>query len=118
MVQIPNAAFTQALRTAIEESKLFAKVDNSISEGYRLEVRIMGYDPPRGGVGMTASLTTYWKLTRTGAAEVLFEDFVKATYRATMGDAVVGATRWRKANEGVARETIKEGIRLLSELKL
>jgi uncharacterized delta-60 repeat protein len=61
------------------------------------------------GANMTTRMTTYWKLTRLGDREVVFEDFIKKQHAAKMGDAFVGAKRWRMTHEGVTRETIAEG---------
>jgi hypothetical protein len=113
-VQIRNADFAQALHTAIENSRVFTRVDNTVTQGYLLEVRITGYNPPRGGINLTATMTTHWKLTRFEDHAVVFEDFIKQQHTATVGDAFAGVTRWRKANEGVARKTIAEGIHRLS----
>jgi hypothetical protein len=112
-IQIANKDFVSALEQAIRDCRLFARVTRG-GGGYALDVRITGYNPPRTGANMTATMTTHWKLTRLSDRSVLFEDFVKQSHTCTIGDAFVGATRWRMANEGVARDTIAEGIRRLS----
>jgi hypothetical protein len=116
-VRISNEALTQALRSAVEKSRVFSKVEPQLSgEGYELEVRILGYDPPRGGFNMAATLTSRWKLTKLPQHEVVFEDFIKQTHETTMGDAVWGINRMRETNEGVVRETIAEGLRKISKV--
>jgi hypothetical protein len=114
-VQIHNETFTEGLRTAIKNSRVFARANGAANPGYLLKVRITGYNPPRGGVNMTATMPTHWQLIRMEDSEVVFEDFIKQQHTATMGDAFVGVTRWRMANEGVARDTIAEGIHRLSQ---
>jgi hypothetical protein len=116
--QVHNADFAAALRTAIEKSGLFAKVDSAASDGYHLEVTFVSFTPPRPGFNMTATLITNWKLTRQPGNEVLFEDFIKKECTATLGTAFVGTARWRKAGEGAVREAIFEGVTKLSSLSL
>jgi len=116
--QVPNQTFAEALQMSIAKAQIFTKVDKDISDGFLLEVFIVGYEPPKGGFNMAATLITRWKLTRLPSQEVVFEDFVKKTHTNTVGDAFVGATRWRMANEGVVKDTIAEGIMNLSKLDL
>lgn len=117
-IQVPNAEFAQALRNAIESSQLFSKVDDAALGGFLLEVAVVGYSPPRPGFNMSATMTTRWKLTRFPGQEIVFEDFFKKTHTCTVGDAFAGAARWRKANEGVVRDTIADGLRRISQLDL
>lgn len=117
-LQVPNTEIAQALRNAIEKSQLFAKVDDAAIGGFLLEVAVVGYNPPRPGFNMSATMTTRWKLTRFPSQEVVFEDFFKKTHTCTVGDAFAGATRWRKANEGVVRDTIADGLQRISQLDL
>jgi hypothetical protein len=115
---VPNAEIAQALRNAIEKSQLFIAVSDSLSDGYLLEVSVVGYDPPLTGAKMTAVMTTRWRLSRLPGQEVLFEDFLKKSYTCTMGDALNANTRFRMANEGVVRATITDGLQKISELTL
>jgi hypothetical protein len=115
---VQNSEITQALRNAIEKSRLFKSVSDSLSDGYLLEVSIVGYDPPLSGAKMTAVMTTRWRLSRQSGQEVLFEDFLKKSYSCTVGDALNANKRFIMANEGVVRETIAEGVQKISELPL
>lgn len=117
-VQVGNAELAQAIRMTIEKSQIFSKVVESVSEGYLLEVTVVGYNPPRPGFNMSATMTTRWRLTRLSNREVIFDDFFKKTHTAKVGDAFVGATRWRKANEGMVRDTIADGLQRISQLNL
>jgi hypothetical protein len=63
-------------------------------------------------------MSTQWRLVRVSDNQEVFSDAVRKEFTATVGDAFVGVTRLRLASEGAARENIKEGIRLISELKL
>ena len=117
-LQVANAELAQALRAAIEQSQLFTQVSDATTEGFLLELSVVGYNPPRPGFNMSATMTTRWKLTRLPTQEVIFEDFIKQTHTCTVGDAFVGAARWRKANEGVVRDTIADGLQRISQLDL
>jgi hypothetical protein len=115
---VQNSEIAQALRNAIEKSQLFQSISDSFSDGYLLEVSIVGYDPPLSGAKMTAVMTTRWRLSRQPGQEVLFEDFLKKSYTSTVGDALNANKRFIMANEGVVRETIAGGLQKISELPL
>jgi hypothetical protein len=117
-VVVQNAEMAVAARSALETSRLFSQVADGVEDGYQLEIAVMGYNPPRPGFNMTSTMTTHWTLTRVPSQEVLFEDFLKKSHTCKVGDAFAGATRWRKANEGVVRDTIADGIERLSKVKL
>lgn len=117
-MMITNAELAKALRTAVEQSGMFESVNGSVAEGFHLQMTVVGYTPPRPGFNMSVTLSTRWKLTKLPEARVVFEDFLKTTHTSTVGDAFVGATRWRKAHEGAARDAIAEGLQRLSKAPL
>jgi len=112
--KISNEGFQEALEQAITETGVFEAVVRVGGEDYRLEVVITNLGQPTAGFSMSVTLTTYWKLTKRGRPEPVWQDFVSTTYVARFGEDVVGVTRLQKANEGAARENIKEGIRRLA----
>ena len=118
LIAVKNQDLAQAVEMAIEHSGLFAKVDKTTAEGFLLEVAVVGYTPPRNGFNMTATMTTRWKLTRIPGQQAVFEDFFKKTHTCTVGDAFAGMARFRKANEGVVRDTIAEGLNRISKENL
>jgi hypothetical protein len=118
VVVIKNDELAKAVQLAIERSQLFSMVDQTTAQGFLLEVAVVGYNPPRPGFNMSATMTTRWKLTRLPGKETVFEDFLKKTHKCTVGDAFAGATRMRKANEGVVRDTISDGLKRISETGL
>ena len=113
-VLVKNEELAKAIQMGIERSRLFSNVDKGTTEGFLLEVTIVGYNPPRSGFNMSATMTTRWKLTRLPGEETVFEDFFKKTHTCTVGDAFAGMTRFRKTNEGVVRDTIAEGLQRIS----
>ncbi|MBN1473334.1 MAG: hypothetical protein JW914_01845 [Syntrophaceae bacterium] len=115
---ISNQDFTEALQTSIEKSQLFSGIDKELKDGYLLEVFIISFEPPKGGLNMAATLITHWKLTRLPSNEVIYEDLIKKTCVKTVGDAVSGLERVRITSGCVAQDTISEGIKNISKVKL
>lgn len=116
--KISDHDFKDALVLAIQKSKAFSSVVEIDGADYRLEVSIANLSQPMAGIDMTVTLSSFWKLTKVGATEPVWDDTVYSTYTAKFGDALVGITRLRLATEGAGRENIKEGLRLVSELEL
>jgi hypothetical protein len=73
---------------------------------------------PNAGFDMTVTAVTEWQLTEVAGGRMVLEEYISTPFTATVGDAFTGVARLRLANEGAARENIKEGIRRLSELRL
>src|SRR5438094_6517729 len=116
--QISSEAFREAVAQSLQKSGLFAAVLKTSDADYELQVSYVNGDEPAFGFNMTVDLVTRWILTKKSGGQPLFQENVSSTYTAKMGDAFAGGTRLRLANEGVARENIKEGLRRLSKLKL
>jgi hypothetical protein len=92
-----------------------------IKEGgsdYRLDVTLVKLISPGGGLKMTATAVAEWRLSEVVSGKVVSEEYIATPFTATVGDALIGADRYRLASEGAGRENIKEGIRRLSELQL
>jgi hypothetical protein len=115
--KISDAAFLQALTDAIQLSGVFSTIASSGGD-YKLSVVILSVDQPDIGFSFTVKIATNWKLTRLSTQEVVWQDAIANTYKATMGRAFNGGTRLRIATEGAAQENIKEGIARLSRVKL
>jgi len=116
--QISADAFLEAVVQSLQKSRVFATVLKASDADYDLQVSYVNGDEPAFGFNMTVDLVTRWVLTRKSSGETALGENVSTTYTAKMGDAFAGGTRLRLANEGAARENIKEGIRRLSRLKL
>lgn len=115
--QISTEAFVDAVTGAIQKSGVFNSVLQGANANYQLTVLIVSVDQPLFGFDMTVNMSTHWKLTN-GKNEPVFEDFIRSSFKATVGDAFAAITRLRLATEGAARENIKQGIERLSALKL
>lgn len=102
---------------ALNQSGLFSSAIKGDKGDYKLSVKILNVDQPLFGGSFTVNMSTHWQMTDQHGRE-LFQDFVRSSFTATMGDAFAAATRLRLATEGAARENIKEGIQRLSTLQL
>ena len=109
--KIGNAEFAEAIKTSISGSGLFAKlVATGQEDNYHLEVALVRLDQPVFGFSMTVTIESNWVLTRTSDKSVVWQKAVITAYTAKAGDAFVGTTRLRLANEGAARANIKDAL--------
>jgi len=115
---ISDEEFQKALESSIKNSGVFSSVVKRGNSDFLLDVVIANLGQPFAGIDMTVTFTTHWKLSQLNKPNVIWEDFVSTKYTATPGDSLIGIKRLRMANEGAARENIKEGIRRLSLVKL
>lgn len=115
--EISTEAFVEAVSGAIRQSGVFSSVLQGANADYRLTILIVSVDQPLIGFDMTVKMSTHWKLA--GAkGESVFEDFIRSSHTATVGDAFAGVKRLRMATEGAARENIKIGLQRISALDL
>ncbi|MFT5325706.1 MAG: hypothetical protein ACI8P0_003578 [Planctomycetaceae bacterium] len=116
--QISSQNFEQALSRAVQESEVFSAAAPSGQGAYRLDVALGNTKQPMVGLAMTVGMTSHWKLSRTSDQAVVWQDTIQASYKAAFTEHVVGTERLRKANEGAARESIREGLKRLSNVQL
>lgn len=114
---ISNQDFAEAIKSSIAQSGLFSSV---VAEGsaYQLYAQIVRLDRPTFGTSFTVNLEVTWRLLRTGDQELVWEKAISSSFTATMGDAFVGVTRLRLANEGAARANIKDALTQIGALNL
>jgi len=116
--QISNTAYTQALAEALAQSGLFSQIIKGEGADYILDVTILKYDQPWIGADIDIKMETKWELTDTKTLIPVWSETFETTYRAKLTDALIGAERLKKANEGSARVNIAEGIKRLSLINL
>lgn len=116
--QIANEDFSEAIVEAITQSRLFTAVVTDGSADYKLDVFLKDLVQPLVGFDMTATAVVQWRLTHVRSEKVLFDETVTTPYTASVGDAFVGVKRLRLANEGAARENIKDAFRRLAKVRL
>jgi hypothetical protein len=116
--KIADSDFSEAIKTSITQSGLFSKIAAAGAADYDLNVQIVRLDQPMMGLAMTVTMESTWRLTRRNDQKTVWEKGIITPFTAKMGEAFVGTTRLRLANEGAARENIKDAITQMGALKL
>lgn len=115
---ISSENFRTALIESVRKTALFKSVEGSGAAVYRLEATLEDLDQPMMGFNMSVALRVDWKLIRLSDNQVLWHTKILTPYTAKLGEAFVGTTRLRKANEGAARQNIEQGLAKLAALDL
>lgn len=118
VTNISNDDFAKAIEESIIKSGLFTKVIETQDSDYSLTVTIINFSKPLFGGSFTVEMEAAWSLINTVSKDIIMRESIKSSYTATMGDAFVGATRFRLALEGSARENIRLGLLAISKLQL
>jgi hypothetical protein len=116
--QIANGNFSEAIKNSVMQSGLFAKIAAPGGTDYDLGVMIVRLQQPLFGASFTVTLEATWQLTHHGDQKVVWQKSITSSFTATMSDAFAGVTRLRLANEGAARENIKDAIAQMGALTL
>ncbi len=107
------------LQSAIVESLMTYGVFKTVlTEGTtdcKLEVAILDLQQPMFGLNVTVTIETAWKLTNLRDGRTLMSENFTNSYTATVGDAFAGVKRLRLANEGAARENIRDALKKMTE---
>ncbi len=115
--QIDNEGLKKAIEISVEKYGLFKEVIKINGSDYILSVQLLALDQPLAGFNMQVRMSTLWTLLNN-EEEKIWEKFIVSTYKASFGESILGVERLKKANEGAAREVIKEGIEDISKLDL
>jgi hypothetical protein len=116
---ISSNDFAEAIKSSITESQLFREVaTNGNPADYQIQVQIVRLDRPMFGLSFTVALETTWRLIHSSDQKVIWEKAISSSFTATTGDAFSGVKRLRLANEGAARNNIKDAITQMSALTL
>jgi hypothetical protein len=115
--QISDEAFTTALRGSIEEAGLFRKVSTEGAR-YRLTGFIGKVDQPIMGFSMTVKMEVSYTLKDMQSGTAVWTKDIQSEYTAKASAAFAGVERLRLANEGAARENIRQAITELEALTL
>lgn len=116
--QISDQDFAQALQDSIVQSGLFRQAATNSIATYHLDTFIVQVNQPMFGASMTVSMEVNYSLIKASSKEVVWRKAVLSSYTAPFGEALLGATRLRKANEGAARKNIEQAINDMSQLRL
>jgi hypothetical protein len=115
---ISNADFKAAIEQSIVQTSLFKNVVQGKNGDYDLTVSVTQISKPMFGASFTVDLETAWSLVKTSDKSYVLRKVIKSSHTATMGDALVGATRLRLAVEGAARDNIAQGLKAIADLNL
>jgi len=116
--QISDASFADAIKASITQSGLFSKIASADVANYKLDVQIVRLAQPTFGLAFPVTMESTWRMTRRSDDKLIWEKSITTPFTASMGDAFVGVTRLRLANEGAAHATIQEAITQMGALSL
>jgi hypothetical protein len=115
--QISDEAFATALRGSIEDAGLFRKVSMEGAR-YHLTGFIGKVDQPMMGFSMTVKMEVSYTLKDTQSGTAVWTKDIESEYTAKTSAAFAGVERLRLANEGAARENIRQAVTELAALTL
>lgn len=116
--QISNENFDQAITKTLIDTKTFAKVQGKKSGNYELNVIIFDVKQSSPGNTATVTLETGWTLTNRLTGEVVWQKALRSSYTASSASDITFVGRLKKATEGAAKDTIKQGVTEISRLDL
>jgi hypothetical protein len=116
--QISNDNFDVAITETLIETKTFAKVHSEKSGNYELSVIIFNVQQPTSGNSASVTLETGWTLTNRLTGDVVWQKALRSTYTASSDSDVTFVGRLKKATEGAAKDTIKQGVTEIARLDL
>lgn len=113
--------------TSIGDDQLRQAVQNSLQQygllqaddakaRFRLNVTMVRLSPPGAGIDLTVNSQIRYTLARADTGALLFNDVVKASYTARLGDEFVALLRQRLAKEGAIRANIAAFLERLKSL--
>jgi hypothetical protein len=106
----------ETLRLSLKQCGFLSTSD--VAAPFRLEVFLIELKQPRGGLTAIVDSVMRYKLTRSGDDQVVYDDIITASYKATVGDAVYGPHRLKLANEGSIRANIATFLENLHSLNI
>ena len=115
--QISDDAFAKALRDSISKSGLFKAVADTGGR-YKLSAFIGKVDQPMMGFSMTVKMEVSYTLVDTASGKTVWAKNIASEHTAKPSEAFAGVTRLRLANEGAAKDNIKQALTELSTIQL
>lgn len=108
--EISNQNFKEALEKSLQKAGLY---QNTKPGAYSLTATILRFERPMIGLDFKSSLMVNYKIYENSTKKPVFDKTIKSAYVAKMSDSFVGSIRLKMANEGAARENIKQLINSL-----
>ena len=118
MPQISNDNFDEAITETLINTRTFAKVQTKKSGNYELAVIIFNVHHPSAGDTASVTLETGWTLTNRLTGDIVWQKALRSTYTASSESDVTFVGRLKKATEGAAKDTIKQGVTEIARLDL
>lgn len=116
--QISNDSFAEAITETLKKAKTFAKVIDDDLGNYGLEVIIFNVHQPASEGAASVTLETGWTLTNRLSGEVVWQKAIRSTYTAAADSHITYIGRLKRATEGAAKDTIKQGVTEITRLDL
>jgi hypothetical protein len=104
----------QAVESALRQYGLLQS--EGATARFRLSVSLVRLSHPGAGIDLTVNSQVRYTLARADSGVVLFNDVVRASYTATIGDEFVAFLRLRLAKEGSIRANIAAFLERLKSL--
>ncbi len=102
--KVSSDELQEALRLSLNQYGFLSSSD--VAAPFRLEIFLIELKQPPGGYTMIVTSAMRYKLIRSGDDQVVYDDIITASYKATIDDAFVGMHRMKLANEGSIRANI------------
>ena len=106
----------EALRLSLSQYGFLSTSD--VAAPFRLEVFLIELKQPPGGYTLIVTSFIRYKLTRSRDDQVVYDDVITASYKATMDDAFAAIHRMKLANEGSIRANIAAFLQHLHSLNI
>jgi hypothetical protein len=117
--EISNEAFAQALSDSIAKSALFSTVQPAGARSrYQLVAFISKADQQMEGRSQTVRMKVSYQLLDAPTGNTLWAQNIESTYAASEGGYLAVVRRLRLANEGAARENIRQALAGISTLEI
>ncbi len=103
--QVASGDFASALEISLSKHGLLAPTKPG---AFTLDANLIEMDQPFLGFDMTVTSHVNYSLFDTATRKPVLQETVTASFTATPGDAILGVTRLKRANEGSIRTNIKQ----------
>ncbi|WP_338665850.1 hypothetical protein VQH23_11860 [Pararoseomonas sp. SCSIO 73927] len=101
---ISDADFAAALRQSLSTHAMLASAGGT----FRLEAKLVELERPSIGFSFEVKARVAYRLVRVADGREVFSTEIRSAHTATFSDAAYGVERLRIANEGAARENVRQ----------
>lgn len=114
---VSNEMFRDALVAALAKSKLFGRVESEARGDWELHADFVAHGQ---GVGLDyrAAMVVQYRIVQARSAAEVWRQSINSRHEVTVSQALSGATRTTRANEGAVRENLAQLIGMLSTATL